>query len=69
MGEDRKLTDADVSAVVSKLKEEIARELFAEAGKGLWTWLKKTLAWAVLALALYQLSGGRMPIDVPHVVK
>ena len=70
MSDDRHLTDADVSAIVDKLKDEIARDLFAEAGKGMWTWLKKMIAWAVLVLALYNLSGGRMPIaDMIHTVK
>lgn len=40
---ERNLTDSDVSAIVDKLKEEIARDLYAEAGKGLWQWARKTI--------------------------
>ena len=56
---ERNLNDADVSAIVEKLKDEIARDLFAEAGKGLWQWVRKTLIWALLLFAAYHLTGGK----------
>lgn len=66
---ERNLTDADVSAIVEKLKDEIARDLFAEAGKGLWLWVRKTLIWALLLFAAYHLTGGKPLPAIMQAVK
>lgn len=63
---ERKLTDADVAAIVEKLKEDIAKDLFAEAGKGLWQTIRKALFWLLLALAAVNLSGGK---DLSHIIQ
>lgn len=66
---DRNLTDGDVKAIVDLLKDEIARDLFAEAGKGLWQWVRKTLIWALLLFAAYHLTGGKPLPAIMQAVK
>jgi Mg/Co/Ni transporter MgtE len=66
---DRLLTDADVAAIVDKLKEEIARDLFAEAGKGLWQTVRKGLIWLLVAFALVNISGGKSLSNIIHAVR
>lgn len=69
MSDNRTLTDADISEIVKKLKEELAQDLFAEAGKGLWLTVRKGLFWLLLTLAAVNLSGGKSLSEIIHAVK
>lgn len=57
----RNLTDADVDAIVEKLKDELVNDFYGEVGRGVWGWLKKVFWAGLLALAVYGASTGKLP--------
>lgn len=57
----RNLTDADVEAIVDKLKTELVADFYGEVGRGVWAWIKRGVWTALLALALYGIVAGRAP--------
>ena len=59
MSEDRNLTDADVTAIVSELKEQLVTDFYGEVGKGLWAWVKKALFVLLFILALQGIQDDR----------
>ena len=40
----RTLTDADIAAIVEKLKQEIVKDFYGEVGRGVWMWVKKAFS-------------------------
>lgn len=51
--DDRKLTDADVRAIVDSLKSEIVNEFYADLGKGVWTNIKRGVFAFLIGIAAY----------------
>ena len=59
MGDDtRLLTDADVSAIVSELKRQLAEDFQLEVGRGVIAWLKRGL-WLPLPAGSARIHGRR----------
>lgn len=53
MGDERRLTDADVKAIVNSLKKSVVDEFYVDLGRGLWGYLKKALFVAAVSIAAY----------------
>lgn len=65
---DRNLTDADVQAIVDKLKTELVEDFYGDLGRGVWAFIKKALIGLLLVLAVYGIASGKTPIDhIPQV--
>lgn len=69
MPDNRNLTDEDVKAIVEKLKTDIARDIYAEAGRGLWAWVRKAFFTLLIVFAVYSISGGKVVVNLPEVLK
>lgn len=63
---DRTLTDADVSAIVDKLKAEIVKDFYGEVGRGVWAWVVKIFWVAVFGIAVYGIAHSQ---SVPGVLE
>lgn len=61
MSEPRNLTDADVEAIVAKLKTELAADVYGDLGRGVWAFVKKALIGLLLLLAIYGVASSRVP--------
>lgn len=59
MNDDRLLSDADVAAIVEKLKSELVRDFYGEVGKGAWGWIKKLFWGFILLLAVYGMASDK----------
>lgn len=57
----RTLTDADIEAIVGKLKSELVNDFYGEVGRGVWGWLKRVFWAGLLALAVYGMTTGKVP--------
>ena len=66
---ERTLTDADVSAIVDKLKAEIAKDFYGEVGRGVWVWFKKVFFAFLFMLAVYGIAQSRGLSSVLEVQK
>lgn len=53
MSDPRNLTDADVEAIVAKLKNELVEDFYGDLGRGVWAFVKKALIGLLLLLAIY----------------
>lgn len=53
MSEDRKLTDADVAAIVEALTGRVKQEFYADLGRGVWALAWKAIVAALVGLAAY----------------
>lgn len=56
MNDDRNLTDADVEAIVHKLKTQLLTDFYGEIGKGVWGMIKKWVLPLALVLAVYGMA-------------
>ncbi len=56
MSDERTLTDADVAAIVEKLKGELVNDFYGEVGRDVWSWVKKAVIGLVLLLAIYGMA-------------
>lgn len=56
---ERNLTDADVAAIVEKLKGELVADFYGEVGKGVWDWAKRLFLGLLLILAVYGMAGDK----------
>lgn len=59
---ERTLTDADVEAIVDKLKSELVSDFYGEVGRGVWVWVRKGLWVLLLALALYGIMDDKVAL-------
>lgn len=57
----RNLTDADVEAIVAKLKTELVEDFYGDLGRGVWAFVKKALIGLLLLLAIYGVASSRVP--------
>jgi len=57
----RTLSDADVTAIVDKLKEEIVKDFYGEVGRGVWMWIKKAFFAMLILIAAYAVSQNKSP--------
>lgn len=57
----RTLSDADVTAIVDKLKEEIVKDFYDEVGRGVWMWIKKAFFAMLILIAAYAVSQNKSP--------
>lgn len=65
---DRNLTDADVQAIVDKLKTELVEDFYGDLGRGVWAFIKKALIGLLLVLAVYGMASGKTPFHhIPQV--
>ncbi|AZI36310.1 hypothetical protein NT2_12_01600 [Caenibius tardaugens NBRC 16725] len=65
---DRTLTDADVQAIVDKLKSELVADFYGDLGRGVWAFCKKALIGLILVLAVYGMASSKVPfINVTEV--
>lgn len=58
MGQERTLTDEDVSAIVTALEERITQKFYVDLGKGLWGAVWRGLFAIALVLAAYGAAKG-----------
>lgn len=56
--ENRNLTDADVSAIVGAMKEQIIKEFYEDLGKGVWSLLWKLIVSGGVVVAAYGAGKG-----------
>lgn len=61
MSDPRNLTDADVEAIVAKLKNELLVDFYGDLGRGVWAFVKKALIGLLLLLAIYGVASSRVP--------
>jgi len=69
MSEPRNLTDADVEAIVAKLKTELAADFYGELaadfygdlGRGVWAFIKKALIGLLFLLTVYGMASSKVP--------
>lgn len=59
MDDNRSLTDADVEAIVARLKAQLVNDFYGEIGKGVWALIKKWLLAVALILAVYGIAHDR----------
>ncbi len=57
----RTLTDADIAAIVEKLKQEIVKDFYGEVGRGVWMWVKKAFFAMLILIAAYAVSQNKSP--------
>jgi hypothetical protein len=50
---DRKLTDADVAAIVDALEERMTEKFYNDLGKGVWGMVWKTVVIVLVGIASY----------------
>lgn len=49
----RNLTDGDVTAIVTALEKSLTDKFYSDLGRGVWSWVRKTLIAMLLAFAAY----------------
>lgn len=58
---ERKLTDADVKAIVAELRREVTSTFYEDLGRGLWAAVVKVVIAALVGIAAYtQVKGWRL---------
>jgi hypothetical protein len=55
---ERRITDADVAAIVDELRAELARQFYDDLGRGIWSALKTLAIAAALAVAAWGYKAG-----------
>jgi len=50
---ERKLTDADVKAIVAELRREVTETFYQDLGRGLWAAVTKMVIAALIGVAAY----------------
>jgi hypothetical protein len=55
---ERRISDADVTAIVEELRAELARQFYDDLGRGIWSALKTLAIAAALALAAWGYKTG-----------
>lgn len=55
---DRKISDADVEAIVQELQKQLAQKFYDDLGRGIWSALKTLAIAAALALAAWGYKNG-----------
>jgi hypothetical protein len=55
---ERRISDADVTAIVDELRAELARQFYDDLGRGIWSALKTLAIAAALALAAWGYKAG-----------
>ena len=58
MGDERKITDADVDAITESLRRKIITEFYQDLGKGVWGWVWKVIVMAIVGIAAYGAARG-----------
>jgi hypothetical protein len=53
MPEERKLNDADVEAIVSKMEERMTERFYGDIGRGVWAIVWKAVISALVLVAAY----------------
>lgn len=61
--DNRLLSDADVAAIVTKLKTELLSDFQVNVGKGVIDWIKKAVLVVLFALAIKGISGDRAVLE------
>ncbi|MYM31478.1 hypothetical protein GTP58_24395 [Duganella sp. CY15W] len=51
--EDRKLSDADVNAIVDQLETKVAERFYGDLGRGVWGVVWKAIIVAIVGIAAY----------------
>ena len=51
--EDRKLTDADIDAIVDRLETKVAERFYGDLGRGVWGVVWKAIVVAIVGIAAY----------------
>jgi len=51
--EDRKLSDADVNAIVDQLETKVAERFYGDLGRGVWGVVWKAIVVAIVGIAAY----------------
>lgn len=49
----RRLTDADVTAIVRQLRKEVVQEFYTDIGRGVWAMAQRVFIMGLVALAAY----------------
>lgn len=55
----RNLTDKDVEALATALREMVIKEFYEDLGKGIWSIAWKTIVVALIAIAAYGAGAGK----------
>lgn len=50
---ERKLSDADVAAIVTQLRKEVIENFYIDIGKGVWAAVQRAFIVALIAIAAY----------------
>lgn len=51
--EDRKLSDADIEAILNQVEQRVAARFYSDLGRGVWGMVRKALLLAMVAVAAY----------------
>jgi hypothetical protein len=51
--EDRKLTDADIDAIVDRLETKVTERFYGDLGRGVWGVVWKAIVLAIVGIAAY----------------
>lgn len=51
--EDRKLSDADIEAILNQVEQRVAARFYSDLGRGVWGMVWKALLLAMVAVAAY----------------
>jgi citrate lyase gamma subunit len=55
---ERRISDADVEAIVEELRKQVSRQFYDDLGRGIWSALKTLAIAAALALAAWGYKTG-----------
>jgi hypothetical protein len=50
---ERRLTDADVAAIVAQLRKEVVKDFYTDIGRGVWAMAQRVFIMGLVALAAY----------------
>jgi hypothetical protein len=50
---ERRLSDADVAAIVRQLRKEIVQDFYSDIGRGVWAMAQRVFIMGLVALAAY----------------
>lgn len=51
--DERRLTDADVAAIVAQLRKEVVKDFYTDIGRGVWAMAQRVFIMGLVALAAY----------------